>query len=50
MEPAKGLPQLVFYQNVHVRLERWEGQTWYDSEKIDRSAFSSPSLMKDWAA
>jgi hypothetical protein len=46
MEPAKGLLQLNFYQNNHIRLERWEGQTCYYSEEVDRSAFSSPSFMK----
>jgi hypothetical protein len=45
-EPTKGLLQLNFYQNIHVRPERWEGQTCYDSEEVDRNAFSSPSLIK----
>jgi hypothetical protein len=46
MEPSKGLLRLNFYQNIHVRLERWEGQTRYYSEEVDRSAFSSPSFME----
>ncbi len=46
MEPAKGLPQLNCYQNIRVCLEKWEGKTCYDSEEVDRSAFSSPSFMK----
>ncbi len=47
MDPAKGLLQLNFYQNIHVRLERWKDQTTrYYCEEVDRSALSSPSFMK----